>query len=361
MLAAIQFTWWHWAVFIIFVLIMLAIDLGIVNRRAHVIKFREALLWTSVWFCLAMLFALLLRVFSDEAPPGNPGSHPAVTNIATQGPEPAPFGHHHKTAPHYREALEFVAGYLIELSLSMDNVFVIALIFAYFGIPSEHQHRVLFWGIMGALVMRGFMIGAGAALIMRFDWILYLFGLLLLYSGIKMLFVDTEVHPEKNHVVRLARKFYPVSPTLDGQKFFTIWQGKRALTPLALVLLMVETTDLLFAVDSIPAIFAVTKNPFIVFSSNVFAILGLRSLYFVLAGAIGYFRYLKYGLAAVLVFIGVKMLLDPHDDIDGSKQPQWFQVDIPTSASLITVAAILLISILLSVIATRYEKSKKAP
>jgi tellurite resistance protein TerC len=211
---------------------------------------------------------------------------------------------------------------------------------------------------MGALVMRGFMIGAGVALIMRFDWILYLFGFLLLASGVKMLFVDTQIHPEKSRILRLARKFYPVSPNLDGQKFITTWQGARALTPLALVLLMVETTDLLFAVDSIPAVFAVTKNPFIVFSSNVFAIIGLRSLYFVLAGAIGYFRYLKYGLAAVLVFIGVKMLLDPHNDLDPDKPLKWFQVDISTSLSLMIVAAILLISIVLSVVATYRDKRK---
>jgi len=316
MLAVIQITWWHWAAFIVFILIVLAIDLGIVNRRAHVIKFREALLWTTIWFCVAMLFALALRLLRGR-----------------------------------QEALEFLTGYLIELSLSMDNVFVIALIFAYFRIPSEYQHRVLFWGILGALIMRGLMIGAGVALILSFDWILYVFGLLLIFSGIKMLFVDTEVHPEKSRIIRLARKFYPVSPNLDGQKFMTTWQGAKALTPLALVLLMVETTDLLFAVDSIPAIFAVTKKPFIVFTSNVFAILGLRTLYFVLAGLIGYFRYLKVGLSMVLVFIGIKMLLDPHDD-----PPKWFQVDISTTISLIVVAAIILISILLSVVATKGER-----
>jgi len=320
MLAVIQITWWHWAAFIVFILVVLAIDLGVVNRRAHVITFREALLWTTIWFCLAMLFALALRPLRGR-----------------------------------QEALEFLTGYLIELSLSMDNVFVIALLFTYFRIPSEYQHRVLFWGIIGALVMRGLMIGAGVALILSFDWILYLFGLLLIYSGIKMLFVDTQVDPEKSRIVRLARKLYPVSPNLDGQKFLTTWQGAKALTPLALVLLMVETTDLLFAVDSIPAIFAVTKKPFIVFTSNVFAILGLRTLYFVLAGAIGYFRYLKVGLAMVLVFIGVKMLLDPHDN----PHPKWFQVDISTSISLIVVAAIILIAIVLSVMATKGEQDDK--
>jgi tellurite resistance protein TerC len=353
MLAAIHFTCWHWAGFIIFVLIMLAIDLGIFNRRAHVIKFREALLWTSIWFCLAMLFALLLHIHPQTEPPPASPSHPVVTNVPSNVPATTV-----AKPPHHREALEFLTGYLIELSLSMDNVFVIALIFAYFRIPPEYQHRVLFWGIVGALVMRGFMIGAGVALILRFDWILYVFGGLLLASGIKMFFVDTQIHPERSRIIRLARAFYPVSPHLDGQKFTTTWQGARALTPLALVLLMVETTDLLFAVDSIPAVFAVTKNPFIVFSSNVFAIIGLRSLYFVLAGAIGYFRYLKYGLSAVLVFIGLKMLLDPHNDLDPDKPLKWFQIDISTSTSLIVVAAILLISILLSIVATYLDKRR---
>jgi tellurite resistance protein TerC len=320
MLAVIQITWWHWAAFIVFILIFLAIDLGVVNRRAHVIKFREALLWTTIWFCMAMLFALALKPLRGR-----------------------------------QEALEFLTGYVIELSLSMDNVFVIALIFAYFKIPSEYQHRVLYWGIIGALVMRGVMIGAGVALILRFDWILYLFGVLLVYSGVKMFFFDTEIHPEKSNIVRIARRLCPISPELDGQKFMTIWRGSQALTPLALVLIMVEVTDLLFAVDSIPAIFGVTKKPFIVFTSNVFAILGLRSLYFMLAGAIGYFRYLKYGLSVVLVYIGVEMLLDPHNN----PNPQWFQVDIPTSVSLIVVAAIILISILASVVATRREKQVK--
>jgi tellurite resistance protein TerC len=319
MLALVTITWWHWTAFIACVLVFLALDLGIFHRRAHVIKFRESLLWTAIWFSLAMLFALGLKPLRGQ-----------------------------------REALEFLTGYLIELSLSMDNVFVIALIFSYFRIPPAYQHRVLFWGILGALIMRGLMIGAGVALILWLDWILYIFGFLLLFSGIKMMFVDTDVDPEKNRVVRLARKLYPVAPNLDGQKFLTVWEGKVALTPLALVLLMVETTDLFFAVDSIPAIFAVTKKPFIVFTSNVFAILGLRTLYFVLADALSYFRYLKYGLSLVLVFIGVKMLIDPHD-----LPPKWFQWDVPTSTSLIVVAAIILVSILVSVVAAKREKNKK--
>jgi tellurite resistance protein TerC len=317
MFALVEITLWHWVGFVLCVLIFLALDLGLFHRKAHTVKFAEALVWSTVWFCLAMLFALALRPMRGE-----------------------------------KESLEFLTGYLIELSLSMDNVFVIALIFAYFRIPAQYQHRVLYWGILGALVMRGLMIGAGIALISLFHWVLYLFGVFLLYTGIKMLFVDTHVEPERNRVLRLARKLYPVTTELDGQKFITVSQGRKALTPLALVLLMVETTDLIFAVDSIPAVFAVTRKPFIVFTSNVFAILGLRSLYFVLAGAIAYFRYLKYGLSLVLVFIGAKMLLDRPDN----PPFYWFQVDVPVSVSLPVVAAIILASILFSVVAARREK-----
>jgi tellurite resistance protein TerC len=316
MLALVEITSWHWVGFIACVLIFLALDLGVFHRHAHAVKFKEALVWSLVWFSLAMLFALILKPQRGK-----------------------------------QEALQFVTGYLIELSLSMDNVFVIALIFAYFRIPREHQHRVLYWGILGALIMRGLMIGLGIALVTMVDWVLYLFGAFLLYSGFRMLFVQTEVHPENNRVVRWVRKLYPVTPELNGQRFTARWDGRIALTPLALVLVMVETTDLLFAVDSIPAVFAVTRKPFIVFTSNVFAILGLRSLYFLLAGAIGYFRYLKYGLPLVLVFMGVEMLLDPHDRLP----PLWFQVDVPTSVSLLVVAGILLVSIVLSVTAAKRE------
>jgi len=313
MLAVVEITPWHWVGFIACVLVFLALDLGLFHRQAHVVKFREALAWTAVWFSLAMVFAAALQPMRGE-----------------------------------REALEFVTGYLLELSLSMDNVFVIALIFVYFQIPDRYQHRVLFWGIVGALVMRGLMIGAGVALISWLQWILYLLGAFVLFTGIKMLFVETKVHPEKNRVVKWVRKLYPVTPHLDGQKFVTVWNGRKALTPLALVLVMVETTDLIFAVDSIPAIFAVTTKPFIIFTSNVFAILGLRSLYFVLAGALSYFRYLKVGLSLVLVFIGVKMLLDPH-----GHPSRWFQLEVPISVSLLVVGGIILISIVLSITAGR--------
>jgi len=319
MLALVEITIWHWIGFIACVLIFLALDLGVFHRQAHVVKFREALIWTAICCAAAMLFALGLKY--------------------QRGP---------------KEALEFLTGYLIELSLSMDNVFVIALIFGYFRIPSQHQHRVLFWGILGALIMRGVMIGAGVALITLMHWLLWVFGAFLIFSGLNMLLTDSQMDPEKARVVRLARRLYPVSPNLDGHKFMTVWQGKRALTPLALVLLLVETTDLIFAVDSIPAIFAVTTKPFIVFTSNVFAILGLRSLYFVLAGALGYFRYLKAGLSIVLVSIGVKMLLDPLD----GRTPRWFQVEIPISVSLLVIAAIILIAIVMSVFAARREKRR---
>lgn len=321
MFALVDITVWHWVGFICCVLIFLSIDLGFVHRRAHKVSFKEALAWTSVWVCLSLLFAALLLPLRGET-----------------------------------EALEYLTGYVIELSLSMDNVFVMALIFAYFRVPAEHQHRVLFWGILGALVMRGFMIGLGVAVISMLDWVLYILGAFLVYSGIKMLFVDTEVEPEKNRIIRWVRKVYPVTPHLEGQKFVTTWNGKLALTPLALVLVMVETTDLVFAVDSIPAIFSVTTKPFIIFTSNVFAILGLRTLYFVLAGAISYFRFLKYGLSIVLAFIGLKMLLDPH----GPEPHYWFQVEIPVSVSLTVVGAIISLSIVGSIIAGHLERKRQS-
>ncbi|MGI8965597.1 MAG: TerC/Alx family metal homeostasis membrane protein, partial [Limisphaerales bacterium] len=239
---------------------------------------------------------------------------------------------------------------------SMDNVFVIALIFAYFRVPLAYQHRVLFWGILGALVMRGVMIGAGATLIKHFHWMLYIFGGFLILTGIKMVFCGEEgVHPEKNIVIRLARKCFPVAREFEGQKFFTEIKGRRGLTPLALVLLMVETTDLIFAIDSIPAIFAVTQKPFIVFTSNVFAILGLRSLYFVLANAIGYFRYLKVGLSLVLVFIGAKMLLPlAQQKFDFIKN-----FELSTTWSLVIVAGIIFFSILFSIMAASRRPAEK--
>jgi tellurite resistance protein TerC len=320
-----EIEWWHYATFILGVLIVLALDLGVFHRRARVVKFREALAWTCLWVSLSLFFAWTLR--------------------PTLGPE---------------EAQKFLLGYILELSLSMDNVFVIALIFGYFQVPITLQHRVLFWGIMGAFVMRGIMIAFGAALVHRFDWILYVFGFFLLVTGIKMIFTSQEgVHPERNPVIRLARRFFPVTDYFVGQSFVVRHGNRLALTPLALVLLMVETTDLVFAVDSIPAIFGVTQNPFIVFTSNVFAILGLRSLYFVLANLIGYFRYLKLGLSFVLVFIGLKMLLDPHGTgAVGEGDVAWYHVEISTRVSLTVVGGILLCSIVLSLLASAWDRRR---
>jgi tellurite resistance protein TerC len=321
MLALAEFTPWYWVGFVLAVLIFLALDLGLFHREARVVKFKEALQWTLVWFVLAIVFALGLGFLH--------GRH---------------------------ESLKFFTGYFIELSLSMDNVFVIALIFGYFRVPEEFQHRVLFWGILGALLMRGMMIWAGVELITRFDWLLYVFGAFLVFTGIKMLLAKDEgVDPEKSLVVRIAKKLLPISSEFDGQKFLTVANGRKVFTLLFLVLLMVESTDLIFAVDSIPAIFGVTREPFIVFTSNVFAILGLRSMYFVLAGAIGYFRHLKVGLSVVLVFIGVKMLIDPHD-----KKPQWYQFDIPDFTSLLVVVTIIAISMLASLVSARRERERAA-
>ena len=314
MLAQIQISSWHWAGFVLCVLVFLALDLGVFHRKAHVVGFKEALAWTGLWVTLALLFGLVIA--------------PALV------PE-----------WQLQQTVEFITGYVIELSLSMDNVFVIALIFTHFAVPSRHQHRVLFWGILGALIMRGLMIWLGVELLHRFEWLLIALGAFLVVSGIKMIFTqEKESDPEKTIVVRLTRKFFPVSSTFDGQKFLTRINGRTLLTPLALVLLLVEATDLIFALDSIPAIFAITKDAFIVFTSNVFAILGLRSLYFVLAGAIQYFRYLKIGLSIVLVFIGLKMVLEHY-------------LPIPTPLSLGVVVLIIAGSILLSVKATRREKS----
>ena len=348
MFAEIEITPWHWAAFVACVLVFLALDLGVFHRKARVVKFKEAFGWTLLWFSLAMAFAAAL--------------------VPMRGKD---------------DAVKFLTGYLLELSLSMDNVFVIALIFSYFRVPPEYQHRVLFWGILGALVMRGAMIGAGAALVAQFKWMLYAFGAFLIYSGFKMMFIDTEgVHPEKNPFIKLARRLFPVSHHFDGQKFMTVLTTQteflhysaeqkttepntqqeqtektekklsvssatscstRALTPLALVLVMVETTDLVFALDSIPAIFGITTDNFLVFTSNVFAILGLRSLYFVLAGAIEYFRYLKYGLSIVLIFIGVKMLIE------------YWHIKLSTMLSLGVVAGIIIVSIIFSIIAGRRD------
>ncbi|MDP6913982.1 MAG: TerC family protein [Verrucomicrobiota bacterium] len=322
--AALTISQMSWVWFVGAVLVFLALDLGVFHRKAHAVGFREALIWTTIWFSMAMAFALCL----------------APMMIGDQ------WGDDHTNL--------FITGYVVELSLSMDNVFVIALIFAYFRVPLEYQHRVLFWGILGALVMRGAMIFGGAGLIHQFDWILYVFGAFLLFSGIKMLFVgDEEVEPEKNVLIRLARRIYPVTTQFVGQRFFTKLDGRRALTPLALCLIMVETTDLIFAVDSIPAIFGITTEPFIVFTSNVFAILGLRSLYFLLVGLLRHFCYLKYGLALVLVFIGFKMLI-----VLWGGRPEWLNFEDNHNGVLIIVVALLGLSIVASLFAPKKEPAE---
>ena len=312
-----------WVGFNVFVLSMLALDLGVFHRKAHKVSIKESAVWVAVWVTLAAIFGAAI-----------------------------PFFYHRGTDA----AIEYFTGYILEQSLSMDNVFVIALIFAYFRVPQEYQHRVLFWGIIGVLLMRGAMIGVGAVLIREFRWILYLFGAFLIYTGFKMAFSneDEEIEPEHNPVVKLLRRFMPIHHEFEGQKFFTTINGRRMATPLLVVLLIVETTDLVFAVDSIPAIFGVTEDPFIVYTSNVFAVLGLRSLYFLLAGAMGLFRYLKVGLSAVLVFVGIKML-EPFHHIGLSKEALAQLDHYEHGISLVVIVLILGISIIASLIAARND------
>ena len=297
---------WVWLAFIGAVLGMLALDLGVFHRKAHTVSVREAATWSAVWVALSLAFAALVYFW--------------------QGPD---------------KGLEFLTGYLIEKSLAVDNIFVFVLVFSFFATPQIYQHRVLFWGVIGALIMRGIMIFLGAALIEQFHWILYVFGGLLLLTGVRMLFQkhDADVDLNKNPAVRLARRLFRVSDDYDGQKFFTIKNGVRMATPLFLVLIFIEATDLVFAVDSIPAIFAITTDPCIVFTSNVLAILGLRSMYFLLVNVVHSFVYLKTGLSFSLVFIGVKMLL-----LDVFK--------IPTAVSLGVVMGILTPSVALSLVKT---------
>src|SRR6266705_2174573 len=268
-------TIWLWVGFNIFVLAMLALDLGVFHRRAHAVSLKEASIWSVVWITLAMICNAGLYLFA--------------------GPEPA---------------LQFFTGYLIEKSLSVDNIFVFVLLFTSFSVPVAYQHRVLFWGVLGALVLRGMMIALGVVLLETFHWIIYLFGAFLLFIGIRMcLHKEAEVHPERNPLLKLVRRIVPVTRDYEGDRFMVRRRGQIWATPLLLVLLVIETTDLIFALDSIPAIFAVTQDPFLVYTSNVFAILGLRSLYFVFANAMGKFHYLKLGLAVVLSFVGAKLIL----------------------------------------------------
>jgi tellurite resistance protein TerC len=286
---------WIWIGFVTFVLLMLALDLGVFHRRAHVVRIREALIWSGVWVALALLFGIFVYFAYEGHWLGLGAGVDAVDRHINDGPA---------------AVLKYLTGYVIEKSLSVDNIFVIAMLFGFFAVPATYQHRVLFWGILGALVMRGVMIGIGAEMIARYHWILYIFGGLLILTAIKMLLMKTDhADPARNPVLRLVRRCFRVSDQYYGQHFVVRLPTGRALTPLAVALVAIETTDLIFAVDSIPAIFAVTADPFLVFTSNVFAILGLRSLYFALAGMIDKFRYLKPALAVVLAVVGAKMLL----------------------------------------------------
>lgn len=304
------FTTTAWVVFNLFVLAMLALDLGVFNRKAHVIRFKEALGWSIFWVTLSLAFNGWLY-YAHGTRIGN----------------------------------EFLAGYLLEKSLSVDNIFVFIMLFSYFNVKPQYQHRLLFWGILGALILRGAMIAAGAVLLAKFDWILYVFGALLIFTGIKMAVHDpANDDPSKGLVYRMARRFLPVAEGDYGQKFFVKKEEKTYVTNLFIVLLVVETTDVVFAVDSIPAVFAVTNDTFIVYTSNVFAILGLRAMYFLLAGVMDMFRYLKYGLALVLIFVGVKMLLG-HSEYK-----------IPIGISLGVIATILTVSIAASLLFVKHEE-----
>jgi len=296
--------WWVWAGFLAFVGAMLALDLGVLNRHAHVITMKEALAWCVVWFGLAMGFNLLVSLKLGE-----------------------------------QAAFEFFTGYIVELCLSVDNVFVFIVVLQYFRVEPRHQHRVLFWGILGAVIMRAIFIFAGISLINSFAWIIYVFGAFLVYTGIKLALPkqDDGFTPEKNPAVRAARRFLPVTAQFDGGLFFTRVDGRWHATPLFLVLVVIETTDVMFALDSIPAVIAITRNEFIVFTSNIFAILGLRSLYFAVSGVMQLFRYLNLGLAVILVFVGAKMLASHY-------------VTIPIKLSLGIIGTVLAVTILASVL-----------
>jgi tellurite resistance protein TerC len=298
-----------WIVFGVLIPVMLVLDLGVFHRRAHAVKVREALIWSSVWISLALLFCLGIYLL---------------------------VGH--------EKALNFITGYLVEESLSVDNLFVFLLIFSFFGVPAADQHHVLFWGILGAIVMRGIFIVTGLTLLTSLHWVIYIFGAFLIYTAIRLIFrKDKQVQPENNPVLKLFRRFVPLSKTYHSNKFLVKMKGRRLATPLLLVLVVIETTDIIFAVDSVPAILAITRDPFIVYTSNIFAVMGLRALYFALAGVIKKFYYLNYGLAAILGFLGLKMLVTDF-------------IEIPVLVSLGVVCGILAIAALFSF----YRPGKKA-
>jgi tellurite resistance protein TerC len=305
--------WWFYGIFLIFVFIMLALDLGVFNKKAHIVSFKEATIWSIVWVVLALSFNFLFYQYAS-----------AKFDSATGG----------------RLALEFLTGYVLEYSLSVDNIFIFVLVFSYFAIPPKYKHRVLFYGILGALIFRAIFIALGSAL-MQFHWIIYIFGGFLIITGIKMLFSsDEKIEPEKNFLIRAFKKLMPVTHEINGKDFFVKQNGVTHATPLFITLLFLEATDIIFAVDSVPAIFAVTKEPLIVFTSNIFAILGLRSMFFMLAGVIDKFHLLKYGLAIVLVFVGLKMVwLNP-----------WYDGHFPIQYSLGFIICTIAISIVASLV-----------
>lgn len=313
----ISFTLMVWIGFLLMIAGLVSLDLGVFHRKSRVVTLPEALGWTAVWVSLALVFNAGVYYLYEF----NPSGWDMDTSQLS--------GH--------EAAVQFFTGYLIEKSLSIDNIFVIAMVFAHFRVPLSEQHRVLFWGIFGAVLLRGVMILGGVAVIERFDWIVYLLGALLLFSAASMLVMrDDTLAPEKSYAIRLVQRIYPVTPTFHGSKFFIDVDGVRTATPLLLALVLVETSDVMFAIDSIPAIFAITRDPFIVFTSNVFAILGLRSLYFVLAGLMEKFRFIKISLAFLLAFIGVKMMLVHH-------------YPIPSLVSLAFILGILMVGILASI------------
>ena len=284
--------WWFYAGFTFFVLLMLALDLGVFHRKSHTVSFKEAATWSVVWVVLALIFCFLFYSYSASK---------FGSDIAKNS------------------ALEFLTGYVIEYSLSIDNIFVFVLVFSYFRIPAKYKHRVLFYGILGALVFRAIFIALGTAL-MQFHWVIYVFGAFLMITGMKMVFSDhSEIEPEKNLLIRLFRRFMPVTHEINGKSFFEKLHGRWHATPLFIALIFLEATDIIFAVDSVPAIFAITSEPLIVFTSNIFAILGLRSMYFMLAGVLNKFHLLRFGLSAVLVFVGLKMVW--LNDAFGGKFP----------------------------------------
>ena len=314
-----------WAGFILLIIFLLALDLGVLNKKEHVIGIKEALLWSAFWIFLSLVFSVFVYFIYEN--------HLFDIGLTLN-----------ETLSGRQAFIQYITGYVIEKSLSLDNIFVIALIFGYFKVPAIYQHRVLFWGIVGAVVLRGVMILAGAVLINNFTWIVYVFGGFLIITAIIMLKSNHEdIDPDHNILVKIARKFYPVTKEYHGKNFFTIVNNKKAATPLFIALLVVESSDVLFAVDSIPAIFAITRDPFIVFTSNIFAILGLRSLYFALAAMITKFYYLKYSLVIILMYVGVKMLLTYYYHID-------------TLISLTVIGGILIIGVLASV----YKNKKSA-